>query len=258
MPKAPASPLLPTLRDLRRELEKGNDPARAAFYKRFFKCGPGQYGEGDTFRGGFTVPQIRVLARAYRHLSFEDAAALLDSPWHEDRQLALIHLVSLYERGAPPLREKIHRLYLRHVGSGVNNWDLVDGSAPQLVGAHLEAMRAGGDPAAPLRMLEKMARDKNLWKRRVAVVATLHFIRRGSYGEVLRLSEILLNDREDLMHKATGWMLREMGKREVAPLVSFLDRYAAVMPRTMLRYALEKFPEDTRKKYRAAGKPPRA
>jgi 3-methyladenine DNA glycosylase AlkD len=234
------------LSDLRRELEAGNDPARAAFYKRFFKCGPGEYGEGDSFRGGFTVPQVRALAREYRHLSFDDAAELLDSKWHEDRQLALIHLVHLYERALSSpnslLRGKIHKWYLKQVGKGVNNWDLVDGSAPQLVGAHL----------SDTSLLDAWARDKNLWRRRVAIVATHHFIKRDSFGEVSRIAQALLNDREDLIHKASGWMLREMGKRDVAPLVAFLDRHAAVMPRTMLRYALEKFPEKTRKKYMAA------
>ena len=231
-----------TLRDLRRELEAGNDPARAAFFKRFFKCGPGEYGEGDTFRGGFTMPQVRALAQEYRHLPFEDAAELLDSTWHEDRQLALIHLVYLYERSIPPLRDKIHKLYLKQVGKGINNWDLVDGSAPQIVGAHL---LSSGDTT----LLDKGARDKNMWRRRVAMLGTLAFIKKGSFGETMRIAEALLNDREDLLHKASGWMLREMGKRDVAPLVAFLDRHAAVMPRTMLRYSLEKFPEKTRKHY---------
>ena len=238
-----------TLRDLRRELEAGNDPARAAFFKRFFKCGPGEYGEGDTFRGGFTMPQVRQLAKEYRHLSFEDAASLLESTWHEDRQLALIHLVYLYEREIPPIREKIHKLYLKQVGKGINNWDLVDGSAPQIVGAHLLGkQREGGDTD----LLDKWVRDKNLWRRRVAMLATFAFLKKGSYGETLRIAEALLGDREDLIHKASGWLLREMGKREVAPLIAFLDRHAAVMPRTMLRYALEKFPEKTRKKYMGA------
>jgi 3-methyladenine DNA glycosylase AlkD len=245
MPRSTSSPK--TLRDLRKELEAGNDPARAAFFRRFFKCGPGQYGEGDTFRGGFTLPQVRALARAYRHLSVEDAAELLGSPWHEDRQLALIHLVHLYERALPPLREQIHKLYLKQVGKGVNNWDLVDGSAPRIVGGHLFEKR-------DTRLLDNWARDRNLWRRRVAMLATLAFLKNGSFGETLRIAEALLQDKEDLIHKAAGWMLREMGKRETAPLVAFLDRHAAVMPRTMLRYALEKFPEKTRRAYMSAGK----
>jgi 3-methyladenine DNA glycosylase AlkD len=239
-----------TLRDLRRELEAGNDPARAAFFRRFFKCGPGEYGAGDAFRGGFTVPQVRALAREYRHLSLEDAAELLESPWHEDRQLALIHLVRLFERGAPPLREKIYKLYVKQVGRGINNWDLVDCSAPQIVGARLAEIPAPERAA----FLDQWTRDKNLWRRRVAVLATFHGIKRGAFGDALRVAEILLGEREDLIHKASGWMLREVGKREVAPLAAFLDRFAAVMPRTMLRYALEKFPEKTRKRYMAAGK----
>lgn len=241
---------LKSLKDLKRELEAGNDPARAAFFRRFFKCGPGEYGEGDTFRGGFSVPQIRALAKDYRHLSFEDAATLLDSKWHEDRQLALILLVRLYERGTEALKDRIHKLYLKQVGKGINNWDLVDGSAPQIVGAHL--LKKGGGPAGGPSLLDQWARDPNLWRRRVAILATFAFLKQGRFGETLRIAEALLGDREDLIHKAVGWMLREMGKREVAPLVAFLDRHAAVMPRTMLRYSLEKFPEKTRKHYLAA------
>lgn len=246
--RPPASTPRPTLKDLRRELAKGNDPARAAFFKRFFKCGPGQYGEGDAFRGGFTVPQVRALARAYRHLSVEDAAELLGSEWHEDRQLALIHLVHLFEKAAPPEGEKtrarIHKLYLAQVGKGVNNWDLVDGSAPQLAGAWFAEHGDGG-------LLDRWARDKNLWRRRVAMLATFHDIKRGRFGDALRVAEALLADDEDLIHKAVGWMLREVGKRDLAPLDAFLEKHAARMPRTMLRYAIEKYPEATRKRWMA-------
>jgi 3-methyladenine DNA glycosylase AlkD len=135
---------------------------------------------------------------------------------------------------------------LNSIADRVNNWDLVDSSAPQLVGFHL-AEYGCGDAS----LLDKLARDKNLWRRRVAIVSTLHFIRKQRFGETLRISEALLGDKEDLIHKATGWMLREMGKKNVAPLHAFLDRHAAMMPRTMLRYAIEKFPEKTRKEYLA-------
>jgi 3-methyladenine DNA glycosylase AlkD len=253
---SPKSP--PTLAGLRKELQKGNDPARAAFLKRFFKCGPGEYGEGDAFRGGFTVPQVRALARAYRHLSVEDAAALLDSEWHEDRQLALFHLVHLFERGAPPQRARIHKLYLRQVGKGVNNWDLVDGSAPQIVGGYFAPSRAG-EAGGDGGLLDRWARDKNLWRRRVAMLATFHGIKRGRFGDALRIAETLLEDREDLIHKAAGWMLREVGKRDLAPLDAFLEKHAARMPRTMLRYAIEKYPEAARRKWMAMKAPaPRA
>lgn len=233
---------MPSLADLRRDLVALNDPPKAAFLQGFFKTAPGQYGHGDRFRG-ITVPVQRKLARQYRHLPFEDAAALLESEWHEDRLVALFLLMHLYDKGAPPLRAKIHKHYLARVAERVNNWDLVDTSAAYLVGSHL------ANHAADTSLLDKLARDKNLWRRRVAIVATHHFIRAQRFGETLRIAEALLHDREDLIHKATGWMLREMGKRDVAPLLLFLDRHAAVMPRTMLRYALEKFPEKTRKEY---------
>lgn len=233
---------MPSLSSLRAELKRLTDPPKAAFLQGFFKTGPGQYAEGDRFRG-ITVPVQRKLAKQYRDLSFEDAAELLESEWHEDRLMALFLLMHQYEKGAPPQRARIHKHYLARVATQVNNWDLVDTSAACLVGRHLD--ETGGDRA----LLDRLARDRNLWRRRVAIVATHHFIRRGSFGDTLRVAELLLGDREDLIHKATGWMLREMGKRDVAPLLLFLDRHAAVMPRTMLRYAIERLPEKTRKDY---------
>lgn len=234
-----------SLKKIQAELARLSDPAKAAHSDRFFKTGPGQYGEGDRFRG-ITVPQLRALAKTHRGVSREDAMQLLASGWHEDRLTALYLLVELYAKGTPETRFKIHSGYLACIQERVNNWDLVDSSAPQLVGAHLETY-GGGDRS----LLDTLARDSNLWRRRVAMVATLHFIRSGSYGETLRIAEALLGDGEDLIHKATGWMLREMGKRDVAPLRAFLDRYAAIMPRTMLRYALEKLPEAERRAYMA-------
>ena len=234
----------PSLASLRRELVALNDPAKAAFLQGFFKTAPGQYGHGDRFRG-ITVPVLRKLAKTWRHLSLEDAAALLESEWHEDRLAALFLLMALYTKSAPPVRAKIHRHYVSRIATRVNNWDLVDASAATLVGAHL------AEYAADTSLLDTLARSPNLWRRRVAIVATHYFIRRGSFGETLRIAAAVLGDREDLIHKATGWMLREMGKRDVAPLLAFLDRHAATMPRTMLRYALEKFPEKTRQEYMA-------
>jgi 3-methyladenine DNA glycosylase AlkD len=225
---------------LRAELKRLTDPGKAAFVQRFFKTGPGQYSEGDRFRG-ITVPVQRALAKAHP-LGFDDAATLLESEWHEDRLVALFQLMALYAKGAPPVRNKIHKHYLSRVAERVNNWDLVDASAATLAGGHLFEL---GD-ASPL---EKLAREKNLWRRRVGIVATHHFIRRGAFTPTLRVAEALLGDREDLMHKATGWMLREMGKKDLAPLREFLDAHAAVMPRTMLRYALERMTEKERKRY---------
>ncbi len=231
-----------TLRDLQRELESLANPAKAAVLKRFFKTGPGEYGEGDRFRG-IKVPETRKLAKAYPHLSIHDVATLLKSEWHEDRLLALFLLIRLYRKADATSRNAIHRLYLGHIGKGVNNWDLVDSSAEYLVGAHLEHN--------DISLLKKLACDKNLWKRRVAMMATFHFIKKGQYAATLRIAEILLTDEHDLIHKAVGWMLRETGKRDPAVERRFLDRHAAKMPRTALRYAIEKFPEVERKKYLA-------
>jgi 3-methyladenine DNA glycosylase AlkD len=232
-----------TLRDLQRDLTRLTDPRKGEFLQRFFKTGPGQYAEGDRFRG-ITVPELRKLTKAHRDVSFDDAAALLESPWHEDRLAALFLLIDRYAAGTPAARHRIHRLYLGSIADRVNNWDLVDSSAPQLVGFHL-AEYGDGDSS----LLDKLARDKNLWRRRVGIVSTLHFIRKRSFGDTLRIAEALLGDKEDLIHKATGWMLREMGKKDVAPLRAFLDRHAAAMPRTMLRYAIERLPEKERKAY---------
>ncbi len=243
-PRRPVA-IMTTLSSLRSELRRLTDPDKASFLQGFFKTGPGQYGEGDRFRG-ITVPVLRKLAREFRRLSFDDAAALLESEWHEDRLVALFLLIEQYARAAPPLRAKIHKHYLARVATQVNNWDLVDTSAPALAGAHLFD---AGD-ASPL---ERLARDKNLWRRRVGIVATLHFIRQGVFTPTLRVAEILLGDREDLIHKATGWMLREMGKKDLAPLRGFLDAHAAAMPRTMLRYAIERMTEKERRRYMAAG-----
>lgn len=239
---------IPTLAALRKELTRLTNPPKAAFLQGFFKTGPGQYAEGDRFRG-ITVPEQRKLAKAYRHLSFEDAAALLESAWHEDRLVALFLLMDQYAQATPPVRAKIHKHYLARIAERVNNWDLVDTSAAYLVGGHLAQYSADDT-----RLLDKLARDKNLWRRRVGIVATHHFIRKGSFGDTLRIAEALLGDREDLIHKATGWMLREMGKKDVAPLRAFLERHGAAMPRTMLRYAIERFPEQTRREYLAMGK----
>lgn len=231
-----------TLRDLQGELVSLANPAKAAVLRGFFKTGPGEYGEGDRFRG-IKVPETRKLAKTFQHLSIHDATTLLKSPWHEDRLLALFLLIQLYRKADATSRNAIHRLYLDQIGKGVNNWDLVDSSAEYLVGAHIE-----NDDIA---LLEKLARDKNLWKRRVAMIATFHFIKRGQYAATLRIAELLLADEHDLIHKAVGWMLRETGKRDPAVERGFLDRHAAKMPRTALRYAIEKFPETERKKYLA-------
>jgi 3-methyladenine DNA glycosylase AlkD len=197
----------------------------------FFRTGPGEYGEGDVFLG-VRVPMIRGLLREIREsATVHHADRLLASPYHEARLLGLLLLVELFRRGEEAARRDIYRLYLARTDR-INNWDLVDLSAEHIVGAWL-ADRSR-------RPLDRLARSRSLWERRIAVLATFHFIKRGEFGDTLRLAERLLGDPHDLMHKAAGWMLREAGKRDPAVLRSFLARHAARMPRTMLRYAIER------------------
>jgi 3-methyladenine DNA glycosylase AlkD len=214
-------------------------PSDARFLQRFFKTGPGEYGAGDHFIG-IRVPPLRRLAKEFRSLSPGPTTALLHSPIHEERLLALLILMDAYHRGDETDRAAIYQLYLKNLDS-INNWDLVDVSAPHIVGRHL-AHRAR-------KVLFRLARSKNLWHRRVSMLASFYFIRAGDFDDALRLAKILLNDEQDLLHKAVGWMLREIGKRDVATLRQFLHRHAAHMPRTMLRYAIEKFPERERRAY---------
>lgn len=230
-----------TLSGLRAELQTLGSPKRAEGSLRFFKTGPGEYGEGDKFLG-LTVPEMRALARKYRSLSDEDALELLESPWHEERLVALILLAGSYERGDEARRNSIHRSYLA-MARHINNWDLVDLSAAQIVGRHLRAN--------DIALLEKLAGSRDLWERRIAIVSTFAFIRQDEFQPTLRISEMLLRDQHDLIHKAVGWMLREVGKRDRGTLDSFLKKHYHDMPRTMLRYAIERHPEAIRKKYLA-------
>jgi 3-methyladenine DNA glycosylase AlkD len=227
------------LDELRRTLRAVSTPERAEGSLRYFKTGPGQYGEGDKFLGA-AAPDLRRLARESEALKPADIRALLASEWHEERVLALLILVRQFERGDEAARAKIYDLYLRHTRR-INNWDLVDVSAPHIVGAHL-----AGKSRKPLRQL---ARSSSLWERRIAIIATQHLIRRGEFSDTLEIARMLLKDPEDLIHKATGWMLREVGDRDRAVLEGSLASHAAAMPRTMLRYALEKFPPPVRTRY---------
>lgn len=209
-------------------------PEVAAIAQRFFKTGPGQYGEGDRFRG-IKVPVLRQVARRCDGLGLAALERLLASPFHEDRFVALVCMVRRFRRADAAAKTQLARAYLAHVPAHINNWDLVDTSAEHVVGAWLAE-----EPPARRALLDRLARSPSLWKRRVAIIATLHFIRRGEHADTLRLAAGLLADREDLMHKATGWMLREVGHRDVEALRGFLSTYAPRMPRTMLRYAIEK------------------
>ena len=236
----PGDPPL-TLAALRRRLKELSSHAHAEVLQRFFKTGPGEYGEGDVF-SGIRQPDLRKVARASRELPIHPLRALLQSKVHEERMLALLILVLKFERGSPAERGAIYRLYMgstRHI----NSWDLVDATAPHVVGAYL----AGRDKT-PLR---ELAASTGIWKRRIAIVATHRFIRRWRYGETLRIARMLLHDPEDLIHKAVGWMLREVGKRDEATLDGFLSKHCRTMPRTMLRYAIERMPEKKRKAYMA-------
>jgi 3-methyladenine DNA glycosylase AlkD len=230
-----------TLTSLRREVRDLASPAVAKTNQWFFKTGPGQYGEGDHFLG-LRVPTLRALAKKYRMLPFSDALKLLKSDWHEERLLALILLVNAYDQSDERDRERIHRGYLANAPY-INNWDLVDSSAPQIVGAHLTAANVG--------LLVKLAKSKDLWERRIAIVSTLHFIKRDEFRPTLRVAKMLLADKQDLIHKAVGWMLREVGKRDRTVLDSFLADTYRTMPRTALRYAIERHPEKVRKAYLA-------
>lgn len=224
---------------VRAELHALADPEDAAFLQRFFKTGPGEYGEGDRFLG-IRVPQTRALVRCARSIPLESVLELLRSPWHEERLLALLILVDQYQRGTPDERKIIHRTYLANT-QYVNNWDLVDASAEYLVGQHIRP--------DDLSLLEQLAASDSLWERRIAMLATFHWIKQGHFDPAFRIAELLLADREDLIHKAVGWMLREVGKRDQAAEEAFLRTHYKRMPRTMLRYAIERFPPDLRKAY---------
>jgi 3-methyladenine DNA glycosylase AlkD len=221
------------------------DAAAAEFAQRFFKTGPGEYGEGDKFIG-VRVPVLRQVARDLRGAGIEVALPLLKSSWHEARLLALFLLVNLYSRADESTRKRIFDLYLKST-KFINGWDLVDSSAAHIVGAWL-ADKAGERK----KILTRLAKSDSLWERRIAMLATYHYIVKGEYRETFRIAEILIKDNEDLIHKAVGWMLREVGQRIGEDREeSFLKEHYQSMPRTMLRYAIERFAEPKRKKYLA-------
>jgi 3-methyladenine DNA glycosylase AlkD len=235
---------------VRKALRAQADPVRAKNVARFFKTGPGDYGEGDRFIG-VTVPAQRIIARTFRDLTLAEVDLLLTSPIHEERLTALLILVDQFERAsrvdgetATTRRRRIFRLYLKRLRF-INNWDLVDTSASPIVGGWLAAHPDAG-------LLSRLARSTHLWSRRVAMIATFHGIARGDHRDAIRIARILVQDREDLMHKAVGWMLREVGKRASLPaLERFLAQHAATMPRTMLRYAIERLPASERQRWMA-------
>ena len=224
---------------IKRDVRGKANPRQANINQRFFKTGIGEYGEGDQFLG-LTVPESRVIAKKYRDCPLDQVAALLQSPMHEERMIALFILINQFVRGEKTARRNIFDIYLRHTHC-INNWDLVDASADKIVGAYLSNRSTA--------ILAKLAKSKSLWERRIAIIATLWFIRQGHYDETLKIARLLLRDPHDLIHKAVGWMLREVGKRDRVSEEQFLERHHKTMPRTMLRYAIEKFPEPLRKAY---------
>ena len=225
--------------EIRKSLAALADAKVAETSRWFFKTGPGEYGEGDQFIG-IRVPVLRKVAKRFADLPLPDTGLLLQSPIHEERLLALLILILKYSKGNDEAKRQIYDLYLDEVRC-VNNWDLVDTSAPQIVGDFLlERSR---------RPLYRLAKSKVLWERRIAIVATYAFIEADEFSETLKIAGMLLADKEDLIHKAVGWMLREVGKRDLQAEEDFLKVCYNSMPRTMLRYAIEKFPETKRKRY---------
>jgi 3-methyladenine DNA glycosylase AlkD len=227
------------VQEINGRLQMLGDPQRAQVLQRFFKTGPGEYGEGDVFLG-IRVPEIRKLAGQYQSLTLPETVSLLQSSIHEARLLALLILVRAYLRADASLQQEIYESYLQNTGF-INSWDLVDLSAEHIVGRHLR--HASKVP------LHTLAASDLIWERRIAVMATFHYIKLGEVSETLHIAGLLLRDPEDLIHKAVGWMLREIGKRDRAAEEGFLKQRYKSMPRTMLRYAIEKFPEDLRQRY---------
>jgi 3-methyladenine DNA glycosylase AlkD len=231
--------------DIRRELKSMAEPDKAAIMQRFFKTGPGQYGEGDIFIG-VMVPQSRRVARKFCQLPLGEVRTLLYSHIHEERLVALLILAWSYSiSSSREKEEEIVKFYLDNIKQ-VNNWDLVDLSAPNILGAHLVDRDR--------RLLYRLATSENVWKRRIAIVATHRFIRNGDFSDTLKIAKMLLQDRHDLIHKAAGWMLREVGKRDAAAQEAFLEKHWSVMPRMMLRYAIERLPESKRCRYKKANR----
>jgi len=230
------------LQELKKELRAAVDPAKAAFFPRFFKAGPGQYAEGDKFLG-VTVPNQRIIAKKYKDLSLSVIEELITSSWHEERLTGLLILVNRYKKADEVEKKTVYNFYLSHT-KNINNWDLVDTSAEHIVGSFLQ------NRPEKMEVLTKLAHSSSLWERRISMLSTFHYIKQGNPGEAIEIAEILLQDTHDLIQKAVGWMLREIGKRcDQQLLIEFLNEHYLSMPRTALRYAIEHFSEETRQKY---------
>jgi 3-methyladenine DNA glycosylase AlkD len=229
--------------DLIKELESAGNQADAVFLQGFFKTGKGEYGEGDRFLG-IRVPHTRKIAQKYtKRLNIDDLDALLQNKWHEIRFAALVIIRSNFKTADPDAQKAYFDLYLKNIGKGINNWDLVDVSCPNIVGRYL--YKKDRD------ILYKLAQG-NLWQKRVSIISTFYFLKYGNSSDTYKLAETLVNENHDLLQKAVGWSLREMGKLDDGLLYNFLDKYASTMPRTALRYALEKVPHMKRNQYMQA------
>ena len=228
-----------SVKEIQKKLQELGNEEKAKKHQRFFKTGPGEYGEGDIFIG-ITVPELRKLAKEYKTIGPNEINQLLQSPMHEERLLSLFLLIYRYSKGGEPEKKKIYELYLNNTNF-INNWDLVDSSAGQIVGAFLFDKSK--------KPLYDLVKSENLWERRISIISTFYFIKHNQFSDTLKISKILLSDKEDLIHKAVGWMLREVGKRDISTEEKFLKKYFKKMPRIMLRYAIEKFPESKRQRY---------
>lgn len=227
------------------DLNNASDPKKIPIYERFFKTGAGQYGEGDIFIG-LTVPQQRTLAKKYHSLKLVEIGHLLKSPIHEYRLTALLILVDQFSHADETSRQKIVDFYLKST-KYINNWDLVDLSADKILGEFLSLNPRGVNTKE--NVLQKLATSNNIWERRIAIVATFAFIKKGQFDITIQIAEKLLSDKHDLIHKAVGWMLREVGKRDEKTLTDFLDKHYRAMPRTTLRYSIERLDQKKRTYY---------
>ena len=228
---------------MKKELKAKADPKKAKVLQKFFKTGIGEYGQGDVFLG-VAVPLTRKIAKKYHILKLADVAKLLRSKIHEERLAALLMMVDRFQAGKEKEKEKIYKTYLKSA-KYINNWDLVDLSADKIVGDYLFEKPKG--------ILYKLAKSKSVWQKRIAIMATFNFIKKNKFEDTLKIAKILLRDKHDLIHKAVGWMLREVGKRDFKAEEEFLDKYHKKMARTTLRYAIEKFPKKKRKEYLTVG-----
>ncbi len=227
------------LQKLIKEINQHKNPPKIAILQRFFKTGSGQYAQGDIFLG-LTVPQQRSIAKKYTQLKLTDIQKLLTNKIHEYRLIALLILVQKYQQGSPAEQKKIYSFYLKNT-QHINNWDLVDLTADKIVGHYLLDKNR--------KILSTLAKSNHLWQRRISIIATFAFIKHNQFQDTLKISQLLLKDTHDLIHKAVGWMLRELGKRNQQLLEQFLTKNIKKLPRTTLRYAIERFPAKKRKDY---------